>query len=45
MYQLFDLSDPYQITTIEALRERMGVPSPIVHMKVWSGLEGAARHE
>ena len=44
MYQLSDSSDPYQIATIEALRERMGVPSPIVHTKVWSGLEGPARN-
>lgn len=34
--------DPYRITTVSALRERMGEPGPSTALKVWPGLEGPA---
>ena len=37
------MPDPHAITTVAALRERIGTPSPTVHLKVWRGLEGPAR--
>ena len=35
--------DPFRITTVSALRERMGDPGAMVPLKVWPELEGPAQ--